>query len=428
MPPTPENHPSSFGGTADFARMSVDELSTTLRRLQGRGGFENLAELTHPDEVVHELHVHRIELEMQNRALQETQAELEASLRRYSDLYDNLPIAYVTLTPEGRIVQANLASCNWLQRERSLLVGSYLRKFLDAYDSGRLAAHLEGCVQVGCPSSIELTLRMADGTTIAVQLSSHLAPGRAGDPQIHTAITDISGLKKTQRVLEEINREQETFNASISHDLRAPLITISNYAKIISEEHATQLDEEGRMMISRIERAAGRMERTLKQLLEYGTLAREEVTLEEFPLDQAVRNVLLEHQEAIKECGAEVANECPALQVRASRMVLSLVLANLLTNALKFVEKGAVPKVRISAGIVDDQVVLKVIDQGIGIDGKFHHQIFRVFERLHGYSRYPGTGIGLAIARRGIERMKGRIWVESETGKGSCFCIGLRRG
>lgn len=420
----PENFPS-FGGAADLARLSSEELAGTLQRLQRSTGFQPLPEPTQPDEVVQELHVYRIELEMQNRALRETQAGLEESIRNYSDLYDHLPITYLTLTPEGRIVQANLAACTWLQRERTLLVGSFVRKFLDPYDSGRLAAHLEGCVQNGGPSNLEVTLRLPDGTTIAALMVSRLPAGRGPDRYIYTAITDISGLKKTQRLLEDINREQDTFNAAISHDLRAPLITISNYARIISTEHSEHVDDETRMMVGRIERAAARMERSLKQLQEYGTLAREEVIIEAVPLDQAVRNVLQEHQEAIKVAAAEITNECPAMRVRASRTILGLVLTNLLTNALKFVEQGTPPRVRITAGQDGEGIVLKIADQGIGIDEKYHRQIFQVFERLHGYSKYPGTGIGLAIARRGMERMNGRIWVESEPGKGSCFCVGL---
>jgi signal transduction histidine kinase len=268
---------------------------------------------------------------------------------------------------------------------------------------------------------------MPDGTTIPVQLASRLAPAPGNERFLQTAITNIAALKKTQRVLEAINREQETFNASISHDLRAPLITILNYTGIIAEEHGERLDEEGRVMLERIGRAAGRMERTLKQLLDYGVMAREEVMLSPLALDQFIRNVLTEHRDVIAEAGAEIELECPPLKVRASPAMLGPVLSNLLTNALKFVERGRKPKVRVTAASDGDQVVIRVADQGIGIDPKYHQQVFEVFQRLHGYSQYPGTGIGLAIARRAVERMNGKIWLESELGKGSCFSFSLRK-
>jgi PAS domain S-box-containing protein len=414
----------SFGGDAvDLSRLSNDELAGALRNLQAPAPPSSQA--SQLEAAIHELNVHRCELEMHSRALRETRAALDEAVQLYADLYDHLPIAYLTLTPEGRITQANLAACHWLQRERSTVVGTFLRKYLDAFDSGRLAAHLEECASNGGSAQTELTLRRADGSSIAVQLLTRVAPSRTGERHLYTAISDITALKKTQKVLEAINREQETFNASISHDLRAPLITILNYAGIITEEHGAKLDDDARMMVERIGRAAGRMERTLRQLLDYGTMAREDVSLAPLTLEQFIRNVITEYRDTIAECRAEVTVECPPLKVIASPAMLGPVLTNLLTNALKFVEPGRQPAVRITAEADGDNVVIRVRDHGIGVDPKYHRQIFEVFHRLHGYSRYPGTGIGLAIARRGVEQMNGKIWVESEPGKGSCFCFSL---
>ena len=114
-------------------------------------------------DLLEELQNHKVELEMQNRSLQETQAELEHSIQRYSDLYDHLPVGYVTVTPEGQILQANLAAAELLKRERSHLAGVFLGKYLDAYDAGRLAGHLESCVRTGRQATLEVTLRLRDG-------------------------------------------------------------------------------------------------------------------------------------------------------------------------------------------------------------------------------------------------------------------------
>jgi light-regulated signal transduction histidine kinase (bacteriophytochrome) len=276
---------------------------------------------------------------------------------------------------------------------------------------------------------MEVTMRPGRGDPVSVQISSRRAQyGENSEPQIHVAITDVSKLKQTQKVLEEINREQEAFNYSISHDLRAPLITINNYAGIVLSDHAAQLDEAGRGMVQRIQSAAYRMETTLRNLLQYSTLSREEIVLESVDVDSVVSDLLIEHRGIIQERKAEVSVEKPLPRVRGSTVILNQVMTNLLTNALKYTEAEKNPRVRIFAETRGHHVILRVADEGIGIEPKYHERIFQIFERLHGYSRYPGSGVGLAIVRRAVSRMNGRIWVESAPGQGSCFCVELPVG
>jgi PAS domain S-box-containing protein len=410
----------------DVRELSDQQLQETLRALQRPE--ESAGAAGRLQEIVQELQVHRIELEMQNRSLQEMQVELEHSIQRYTDLYDNLPLGYLTVSSEGRILQANLSAAEMLRVPREKLPGTFVRSFLDSYEAGRFAGHLETCVESGRPASMEVTLRLKDGSTRMVQFASRRAPESLdGLPQILVGVTDISQLKQAQRVLEEVNREQEAFNYSISHDLRAPLVTINTYAAIVLGEHAQQLDEEGRGMVQRIRAAAQRMEATLKHLLEYSTLAREEIVLEAVDTEEAVKELLIEHRGVIQERKAEIFVARPLPPVRGCRAIFNQVLANLLTNALKYTRPEEPPRVRIFAEQRDALVLLRVADDGIGIDPKYHERIFQIFERLHGYSRYPGSGVGLAIARRAVERMNGRIWVESEPGHGSCFCLELPR-
>lgn len=406
--------------------LSKDELEQNLRTLRqhGRQGEAD-------DDVqatVQELQVHQIELEMQNRALREVQGELEHAVQRYVDLYDNLPLAYLTVLPDGKILGANRAACEWLKRESRAVAGMYLGSFMEPYDAGRLAAHLDACVRHAGPSVIELTIRPPGGTPAMVQLCSRPAPRRGEDAtHIHVAVTDISRLKHAQRVLEEVNREQEAFNYSISHDLRAPLVTITNYAAIVLAEHGASMDAEAKAMIERMRAAAQRMEETLKHLLEYSTLAREEIALQPVALGRVVDEVLAEHRAFLEEKRAEVLVERPLPNVIGTPVVLKQVLSNLVTNAVKYTRPGETPHVRIAAEVGPHDVLVRVTDDGIGIEPKYHERIFKVFERLHGYSHYPGSGVGLAIARRAVERMNGRIWVESELGKGSRFCLQLAK-
>lgn len=413
----------------DLRTLTIEQLTASLRELQQHLPPTRAAELSQLQEAVQELQVHRVELEMENRALRETQQELEDSVRRFSDLFDHLPTGYLIVSLQGQIVGGNPAALLLLGQPSSEVIGKFVRRFVDSNDAGRLASHLEACLQSESQLTLELKLRGSRLDPLDVQLSSRLAPVTlVEERRIHIAVTDISELKRTQHMLEEINSEQEAFNYSISHDLRAPLVTISNYARIVLTDHGEALDDEGRGMVQRVENAAIRMEETLKLLLEYSTLAREEVVLQSLNLNEVVRDLVIEHRGVIQQMLAEVLVERDLPPVRGSRTILAQVLANLLTNALKYTRSGMAPKVEIGAGVTDGHVIIYVRDHGIGIEAKYHERIFQIFERLHGYSRYPGSGVGLAIARRAVERMKGRIWLDSKPGEGSCFYIELARG
>ena len=408
----------------NYRSLSNQELDENLRALQSGA---HPAERDELQQAIQQLEAHRIEFELHQRAMRETQAELERSVQRYADLYDHLPMPYLTVTPAGQIVRANRAATEWLRGAAGGLVDSSIRKLFDPYDAGRLAAHLENCACGGAASTIELTLRLSAGETAMVQIATRPAPANPeAKPLVHLAIADLTKLKQAQRVLEDINREQEAFNYSISHDLRAPLVTINNYASIVLGEHAGQLDEEGRVMVERIRAAAARMEEMLKRLLAYSTLAREPVTLEPVNIETVIKELLIEHRTQITERQAEIQVEGPLLfLVRGAPGLLSQVFANLLSNALKYTAPDEAPRVRIFAGDAGEKVTVSVADQGIGIDPRYLERVFKIFERLHGYSRYPGSGVGLAIARRAVERMNGRIWCESAPGQGCCFRVEL---
>jgi PAS domain S-box-containing protein len=412
----------------EFNALTDEQLAHNLRTLLRPPEVEN-EQIDALQSVVQSLQVHRIELEMQNRALREAQAELEHAVRRYTDLYDHLPIGYVTLTASGRITEANLAAAEIARRERPRLIGGYLRNYLDAEDGARFAQHLKDCVDTPQQVTIEVVLRTEDGTGRDVQLSSRRAPMPAGaEPLVRTAITDISELKKTQRALVEINQEQEAFNYSISHDLRAPLVTISNFTHMVMTDHIDRIDDEGRIILHRIEAAAVRLDEMLKRLLEYSRLAREKILLEPVNLEEVVDTLLVEHRAMIEYRRAEIGVERPLGTVHGSRVLLGQALTNLLTNALKYTEPGERPKVQISAEPRAATIVLKIADQGIGIERKNHERVFQVFERVNDRKSYPGSGVGLAIVQRAVGRMNGRVWLESELHKGCCFHVELPKG
>ncbi|HUR59806.1 MAG TPA: ATP-binding protein [Opitutaceae bacterium] len=378
--------------------------------------------------LVGELQAQRGELEMQIRTLRETQAQLEGAVHRYVDLYDSLPIGYVTLTREGRIVEANRAAGEWLGVPREGLAGALLGDFLLAADAPRLPAYLETCAASRESQLFEATLAATGSKPIEVQISGRRADAtHSNEVLIGAALTNVSELKEAQRGLEEIVAEQENFAYSISHDLRAPLLTMRGFASMLLEDGVSFTSEQSREILGRINRAGARMDDLLLSLLNYTRVSRSDVPLGPMSLSEVVRDVLVQHRGSIAESRAQVDVEEPLPAAMGSTGLLGQVLGNLLTNALKYSAKDRTPVVRISARLTERTVILTVADNGIGIAPANHERIFRIFERLHGVSAYPGTGIGLALVRRAAERMNGRVWVESEEGRGAEFHLELPR-
>jgi PAS domain S-box-containing protein len=225
--------------------------------------------------------------------------------------------------------------------------------------------------------------------------------------------------------LEESNADMEAFTYSVSHDLREPVRVLQGFAQILLEDYADQLDSVGQDFTRRILTSAQRMEALLRDLLSYSHLSRTELVLQRINLNSLVKEVLTQLEVQLIERQAVVTVEEPLLGLMGQHTILVQVVTNLLTNAIKFVARGEKPVVRIWTQKCGQWVRLWVEDRGIGIEPKHQKRIFQVFERLHGTEVYPGTGIGLAIVRRGVERMGGQVGVESALAQGSRFWIEL---
>lgn len=225
--------------------------------------------------------------------------------------------------------------------------------------------------------------------------------------------------------LEASNQGLEAFSYSVSHDLRAPLRAIQGFTQALQEDYAAQLDPAGRDFAQRIVAAASRMDILIQDLLAYSQLSRSELSPKPLRLSKILAEATTQLQAQITEYQAIISVVEPLPEVLGHRSTLVQVIANLLSNAIKFVAPGVIPHVRIWAEPYAHRVRLWVEDNGIGIPAEHVERIFHVFERLHGIETYPGTGIGLAIVRKGMERMGGSTGVVSEDGKGSRFWIDL---
>lgn len=220
--------------------------------------------------------------------------------------------------------------------------------------------------------------------------------------------------------LSRSNRELEEFAYIASHDLQAPLRRITGFAQLLSERYKGRLDREADDYIERIAASTARMQRLIQDLLTYSRAGSRELERSRVDSGRVLREVLADLESVIKEAGAEVkAGVMPVVTADPSQ--LARLLQNLVGNAVKFRAPDRAPRVRVWAAREGGEWVFSVADNGIGIEGKYVSDVFKMFRRLHAANAYPGTGIGLAVARKIVERHGGRIWVESDPGQGSTF-------
>jgi signal transduction histidine kinase len=217
----------------------------------------------------------------------------------------------------------------------------------------------------------------------------------------------------------------EGFCYSIAHDLRAPLRSMAGFSRALADDYGPRLDEQGQEFARRIIDSATRMDKLIADLLVFGKLSQVDLTFAPLNLNHATEKVLSLLEDEVKAKKAQIRLETTDLTIWANSTVFEQVLGNLIVNALKFAKHGVAPTVEVGAKVKDHTVHIYVKDNGIGIAPAHHERIFRVFERLHTEKEYTGTGIGLALVKKGIERMKGRVWVESTQGEGSVFWIEL---
>jgi signal transduction histidine kinase len=249
-----------------------------------------------------------------------------------------------------------------------------------------------------------------------------LALTAAISAQAALALENARLLAETQSqaaALQEKNGELDSFVYTVSHDLKAPLVTIQGMSSIVLEEHAEKLDEDGRHYLQRIVANTQQMERLILDLLALSRSGREAHTPEEVPLADLVRDIVADLAEALQPKGIEVViGELPT--IRAIRVQMEQVMKNLLTNAIKYMGDPASPSIEIGATSRSTETEVWVRDTGIGIDPAYHDKVFEIFQRLKDVEA-EGSGVGLPIVKKIVLAAGGRIWVESARGQGSTF-------
>lgn len=357
---------------------------------------------------------------------------------RLASLLENIQVGVFRLSLDGEIVEGNrafwsmlgLASGEFTKAAHHPLVEDVrrhipaLKATLDAADLQQDAGDLD---MGGRAFKVKLVRVRVNGHDAVDGIVDDVTSLRRAELEILRLNADLEQRIATRtRQLQEANEALETFGFSVSHDMREPLRTIQGYANVLKQDFAEgHLDKAG-LYINRIEAVAHRVDTMVSDLLEFARLSRTEIATESVVIQEALFEVTAALHAEIQHARAQLHVEVPDdLTVRAHRQTFVQALTNLVSNAVKFVRPGAAPVVRIAAAQAGSMVRVTVADDGIGIAPAAQARIFNVFERLHSEEEYPGTGIGLAIVKKGVERMGGRVAVESTPGSGATFAVDL---
>lgn len=352
-------------------------------------------------------------------------------------LFDQAPIGMLLMNRERVITRANDACGRLLGRSAAEMEGLSSSDIslpeerpigLDLFQE-MLAGEVRGY-------RVEKQLVRADGTALWAEITISLIEDAGEREQVIAQIQDVTQRKLDEAALaesarelarhtadlERSNEELEQFAYVASHDLSEPLRTISGFVRLLRDRYHGELDEDADTFIDFAVTGTERMQRLIDDLLLYSRAGRADVPPEAVALGEVAHLTVRALAEAIRESGGEIeVEELP--NVLGSRGQLAQILQNLVANAIKFVPEGRPPRVRIGATTGTAAIVIWVEDNGIGVDPKAGDRIFKMFQRLHGRDAYSGTGIGLAIARKIVERHGGRIWHEPADGGGSRFCF-----
>ncbi len=261
------------------------------------------------------------------------------------------------------------------------------------------------------------------------QMEDALAARREAEAA-NTALRELNATLEARvaertQALEALNQSLESFVYSVSHDLKTPLRGIDGYCRLLEEDYADRLDDEGRLFLANVRHGVARMQELIDDLLAYSRMERKPLATTALDPRGIIENLLAERSQEIEARHVAVRLELPPLTLAADADGLAIVLRNLLDNALKFTRQTAHPEIVIQGETSGDGVHLSVRDNGIGFEMKYHDRIFEIFQRLHRLEEYPGTGVGLALVKKAIERMGGRVWAEAAPNAGATFHLWL---
>ncbi len=368
----------------------------------------------------------RAHVETLEKAVVDRTAELNASLEalgeseeRFRRIVDISPLPLVlTRRRDSRVVYINERAAETFGVPQHKAEGEVAPDYwVNPEDRARMVATLAAD---GLVRNQEVVLKRASGERFTALLSGATVSLR-GDDLVLIAVLDISERKRLEEDFARSNRDLEQFSYAVSHDLQEPLRMVASYLGLLERRYRDKLDDDAREFIGYAVDGATRMSRMITDLLDYSRVHRRGTPFGPVALDDALREALANLSTAIADSGADI-QAAPLPAVTGDSSQLMRVFQNLVGNALKYRRPDAPPHITVSAQQQDGQWVVSVADDGIGIDPAVAGRLFQVFQRLHPRGAYEGTGVGLALCRRIVERHGGRIWVESGgEGQGCTF-------
>lgn len=386
------------------------------------------------DALIHELQVHQIELEMQNEELRNSRVELEKLHEKYYDLYDFAPVGYLTLDLSTKITEVNVTGADLLGFPKGNIIENYFRFYVTTDSKESFQNHFKKSFKEMEKQIFEVRLIKKNGIIFDAHIE--LQPyyedkNKPYESEIHLkmAVIDITEQKNLERDLKRSNKELQQFAYVASHDLQEPLRTIASFTQLLAKRYEGKLDEDADEFIDFIVEASIRMKQQIEDLLEFSRVMTRGGEFKKLNVKEVVNRGISDLKTLIDENNAEISCD-PLPEIYADPRQITRLFQNLISNAIKFRKPDEPPKIHISAKKEEetDECVFSVSDNGIGIEPQYRDRIFTIFQRLHTREEYGGTGIGLAVSKKIVERHGGRIWVESSFGNGSTFYFTIPLG
>jgi PAS domain S-box-containing protein len=382
-------------------------------------------------------------LENNLQDLKQAQEEQRRSEEHYRSLFNGIPIGLYRSTREGKVLAANPALVTLLHYPdfATLAANSSVSFYVDPNDRLRWQARMDHHGQV---RHYEVRMRCYDGSILWMRENSYSILDENNQLLYYEgSLEDITSLKQAEEAIQKLNaelelrvverteqlqianKELEAFSYSVSHDLRAPLRALDGYSKLLTEEYAHALDEQGLEYLQRLRQASQRMGDLIDDLLMLSRITRRDIQRSRVDLAEIARTVTAELRTNHPERQVEIVIP-DQLFAKADPNLIRIVLENLIGNAWKFTAKHA--RARIEFGMAPDQQgkpVYFVRDDGAGFDMNYVHRLFGAFQRLHASDDFEGTGIGLATVQRIVRRHGGQIWAEGAIERGAAFYFTL---
>ncbi len=358
--------------------------------------------------------------------LQKSSELLEKSLKEISSYKFALQESYIVAITDakGIITFANENFCEISGYSNEELVGQDHRIINSGYHSKEFFKTLYSTIAKGKIWRGEIKNKTKNGTFYWVDSTIVPFLDKQGTPFQYVAIRiDITDRKKAEEQLITANKELEAFSYSVSHDLRAPLRAINGYSKILQEDYAEKLDDDAISSLQGILKNSKRMGELIDDLLAFSRLGRTEVKTSEINMTALVKSVREEEMLGNSNNIEFVVQEL--LSTKGQQVLIKQVWINLISNAIKYSRHNPKTRIEIGSYYKDNLVIYYVKDNGVGFDMQYYDKLFGVFQRLHSQEEFEGTGIGLAIVQKIIQRHKGTVWAESKLNEGSCFYFSL---